>query len=861
VASMLLVHLIVSWLLPGAAVGGPQQPRYSATTRSPHGALTTPCQNCHTFTGWKPIRNVPEFDHNKTRYPLRGLHEGVACRQCHTNLVFTNVGTQCADCHADIHRRQFGASCEQCHTVKGWRVSVQAIQQHQNRFPLFGAHALLQCDDCHKGAATGQFQGLSTDCVSCHTRQFQQAVPNHVALKFPSDCRQCHTMDTWVGATFDHLRMTGFGLTGMHARLECTACHVGGRYQGTPVDCVGCHAKDFAGAQNPDHVKAGFPTSCATCHNTSSWMQATFDHNTFTKFPLTGAHKNVACTQCHVNNRFAGTPTDCASCHLPDFNKTTNPNHAAVGFPTTCQTCHTTVSWANAKFDHSATGFPLTGAHSKAQCSSCHTGGQFTKLSTDCVSCHLKNFQGTTNPNHVAAGIPQTCQVCHNTAAWTPASFDHSKSGFPLTGAHATTPCASCHINNNYNLTNTTCVSCHLKNFQTTTNPNHVASGFPQTCESCHNTAAWIPASFDHSKTGFPLTGAHVTTPCASCHINNNYNLTNTTCVSCHLKNFQSTTNPNHVASGFPQTCESCHNTAAWIPASFDHSKTGFPLTGAHATTPCASCHINNNYNLTNTACSSCHLKDFQATTNPNHAAAGFPTDCSICHTTTSWAGATFDHSKTGFPLTGAHINTPCQSCHVNNNFNLTSTLCVSCHLKDFQGTTNPNHVSAGFPQQCEVCHNTAAWIPASFDHNKTAFPLTGAHTKVACNSCHINGQFAGTPTDCYSCHKPDYLGTTNPNHPAAGFPTTCALCHNTTSWAGATFNHTWFPIYSGTHAGKWTTCGDCHTNPSNYAVFSCITCHQHDRANTDPNHTDVRNYVYSPTSCYSCHPTGQGGG
>ena len=87
------------WLPLAAHADRP--PAQKASTRSPHGSLAMPCENCHTFTSWKPIRNIPEFDHNKTRYPLRGLHEGVACRQCHTSLVFTNVGTKCADCHAD----------------------------------------------------------------------------------------------------------------------------------------------------------------------------------------------------------------------------------------------------------------------------------------------------------------------------------------------------------------------------------------------------------------------------------------------------------------------------------------------------------------------------------------------------------------------------------------------------------------------------------------------------------------------------------------------------------------------------------------------------------------------------------------
>ena len=81
-------------------------------------------------------------------------------------------------------------------------------------------------------------------------------------------------------------------------------------------------------------------------------------------------------------------------------------------------------------------------------------------------------------------------------------------------------------------------------------------------------------------------------------------------------------------------------------------------------------------------------------------------------------------------PLTGAHTVPPraCTDCHVNNNYNLTTNTCVSCHLKDFQGATNPNHVAGGFAQTCDMCHNTAAWQPATFDHSKSGFPLTGSH-------------------------------------------------------------------------------------------------------------------------------------
>ncbi len=162
-------------LLAVLATAGSPRLHASASTHSPHGDLDVPCQNCHTAAAWRPIRAVPEFDHNHTRYPLRGMHQSVTCTQCHVKMVFTDVGQRCQDCHADIHKRQLGANCEQCHTVRGWSVSVQQVQQHNNRFPLTGAHAAVDCDSCHKGAANSQFQTMSTDCYSCHAAEFKSA--------------------------------------------------------------------------------------------------------------------------------------------------------------------------------------------------------------------------------------------------------------------------------------------------------------------------------------------------------------------------------------------------------------------------------------------------------------------------------------------------------------------------------------------------------------------------------------------------------------------------------------------------------------------------------------------------------------
>jgi hypothetical protein len=271
----------------------------------------------------------------------------------------------------------------------------------------------------------------------------------------------------------------------------------------------------------------------------------------------------------------------------------------------------------------------------------------------------------------------------------------------------------------------------------------------------------------------------------------------------------------------------------------------------------CASCHANGRFAGTPQICIGCHVTAYTQTTAPNHAAAGFPQDCTLCHATSAWRPASFDHARTRFPLTGAHMSVTCSTCHTSGQFVAISSACVSCHLAQYNATTAPSHAAAAFPQDCQVCHSTTQWRGATFDHSRTRFALTGAHTTVQCANCHIGGRYAGTPSDCNSCHSGEFTAVSNPNHVAAGFPRTCASCHTTNTWSGAQFTHR-FPIYSGSHSGKWSTCNDCHTNSSNYAAFSCVNCHAHEKTRMDSEHRSIRGYVYESTTCYSCHPTGR---
>ena len=594
--------------------------------------------------------------------------------------------------------------------------------------------------------------------------------------------------------------------------------------------------------------------ACDQCHTTADWQKVgrdvPFRHDS-TGFALSGMHAVAACAECHKNPVFSHVGISCSDCHR-------DPHSGELGL--TCTNCHDSRRWdvRDELFRvHNRTVFPLLAGHARVDCEACHHGQpprQYALTPTECIACHRADFQAASSPPHT--GFSTDCRQCHGPLpnGWRAPGFAHTPR-FPLTGAHRDLACAQCH-RTGYQGTSADCYSCHQADYQRTRDPNHVAGHFPTTCQVCHSTTSWSGASFDHSATGFVLEGAHRTLDCAQCH-QQGYAGTPANCYSCHRTDYERTRDPNHVASHFPTTCQNCHNTTSWSGADFNHASTGFALQGAHATLACSQCH-QQGYSGTSAQCYSCHQSDYQGARDPNHVAGHFPTTCQNCHSTTSWSGASFEHSTTGFPLQGAHANLACAQCH-QQGYNGTSAQCYSCHQSDYQGARDPNHAASNFPTACQTCHTTVAWTPATFNHNQTAFPLTGAHASTSCQSCHASG-YTGTPRQCYACHAADYNRTTDPNHAAAGFPTACQNCHNTTSWDGASFNHDadFFPIYSGAHRGRWTSCSTCHVSPSNYAIFDCTVCHEHSRSRMDSEHREVSNYRYESGACYACHPDGR---
>jgi len=366
--------------------------------------------------------------------------------------------------------------------------------------------------------------------------------------------------------------------------------------------------------------------------------------------------------------------------------------------------------------------------------------------------------------------------------------------------------------------------------------------------------AQWeTPNRAFHNGTGFPLDGRHQTVPCQSCHLNGVYKGTPTTCFDCHWIRRQD----DRYQTRLGLRCEVCHTTTNWLPARWNHqADAGVPLNPVHMLLACDTCHRDARFETPSLDCASCHMEDYRETREPNHAAAGFPTNCETCHrpSDASFEQAVFDHNAY-FPLIGVHATQACAVCHENSVYQGTPTDCVGCHRDDYDRTQSPNHAAAGFPTACESCHRPVdtSWSSGTgFDHNGV-FPLVGVHATQACAVCHQNNVFRGTPTDCVGCHRDDYDRTQAPNHAAAGFPTACESCHRPTdaSWSSGTgFDHnSVFPLV-GVHATQ--ACAVCHQNNVYKGTpRDCVGCHRDDYDRTrNPNHAAAG----FPTACESCH-------
>ena len=319
-------------------------------------------------------------------------------------------------------------------------------------------------------------------------------------------------------------------------------------------------------------------------------------------------------------------------------------------------------------------------------------------------------------------------------------NFDHSATGFPLSGVHALIPCETCHVAGVFKGTPRVCDGCHALGKRVVATPkstSHIVTDAP--CDTCHfNASTFLGARFNH--------GTAVPGQCLNCH-----------------NGRQSIGKPASHSSGNKATksCDQCHRSFTWFNASWNHvgipmgghtcaqSDCHFPGSGnlytsatatspvSHtypdtSTKPCDVCHISfvvwtsTMHEPQTGTCSSCHNgANAQGPRSDHLSFSGWPTECSQCHTsTTSWLGALGAMPANHIP------------------YNTGVATCTNCH-------------PAGLTQGNAVLHNYVVVSPCTNCHLSPQKYLSSViQTK---SSSHTNGK------DCTGCHSTRYSSWNNP--------------------------------------------------------------------------------------------------
>ena len=503
---------------------------------------------------------------------------------------------------------------------------------------LVSAHAKLEgisnCTTCHELGNKVTIE----KCLECHKEiksLINQGKGYHISVNVKGkDCFVCHSdhhglnfqivrFDT---TKFNH-QLAGYELKGKHAKISCMACHKkefiktktsqknsGKSYLGLDTKCLSCHA---------DYHQMTLPNDCASCHGPDSFKPATNFNHQKSKYPLIGKHSDVACDKCHLKEKkdgldfqhFSGVRFgNCTDCHKDVHNNK---------FGQDCRKCHSENSFQQitgiSNFDHSKTDFPLLGKHLTLDCTKCHKGKYTTPIKSNrCMDCHKDYHKG----QFIDKEATSDCNDCHNEKGFTDSSFSfarHNKTNFKLEGAHAATPCISCHKKEKdwqFDNMDKHCIACHNNIHKEHIKDKFIPEG---QCESCHNVISWSKITFDHRITDFQLQGKHAEITCRDCHFKKEtghlfeqkFAELKGNCEECHTDIHQ-----NQFVTNGATDCSDCHAFKNWKAEKFDHNKTRFKLDGGHEKVECKKCHLMNKtnsvpyiqYKNTAMSCKSCHL-------------------------------------------------------------------------------------------------------------------------------------------------------------------------------------------------------------------------------------------------------------
>jgi hypothetical protein len=241
---------------------------YNSTQNPNHklAGYSTDCVSCHGASAQNWTDAVVNHDQY---WPLQGVHKTIVCSQCHS--AGYDLPRDCYGCHrADYEKttspnhRQAGYStdCASCHgsTALTWK---NAAVNHDQYWPLLGAHRNLDCSKCHSAG-----YDLPRDCYGCHRANYDNTTnPNHRQAGYSTVCENCHFAShiSWTQAVFTHR----FPIkSGKHAGFACTDCHLSSNY--LVFSCIDCHTHSKSTVDSKHHDVGGYAynsQACYSCHS------------------------------------------------------------------------------------------------------------------------------------------------------------------------------------------------------------------------------------------------------------------------------------------------------------------------------------------------------------------------------------------------------------------------------------------------------------------------------------------------------------------------------------------------------------------------------------------------------------------